>query len=262
MERKKLGIGDIMLSYIDSGKGDETIILLHGFCGSSDYWSKIIPQLIDTYRVIAVDLRGHGKSSEPEKCFSIEDMADDIFHLVTALNINKAYLFGHSLGGYISLVFAKKYEDKLKGFSLVHSTAFSDSEEAKLGREVGISKINTEGLEAFVQGLIPKLFAVENIERRKADIDKVIDIGKQTSKNGAIGALSAMKKRAERNDVLQSTNVPVLLIAGKGDQVIGLEKVFSVNRESIKQVVIENAGHMSMYENYNQLVKEIKAWIR
>lgn len=89
---------DSKLSYIDTGKGKETLLFIHGFCGSHEYWSDIIAGLKEEYRVIAVDLRGHGASEEIGESFSIEDMAADIASFLEELEIGQVYMFGHSLG--------------------------------------------------------------------------------------------------------------------------------------------------------------------
>jgi len=68
---------DISLYYEDRGVG-KPVVLLHGFCGTHAYWKYIMEELSSYYRVIAIDLRGHGKSAVSEEPFSIDDMAQDI----------------------------------------------------------------------------------------------------------------------------------------------------------------------------------------
>ena len=92
-------------SYIDSGKGNETLLFIHGFCGSHEYWEKVIPKLKEKkYRVIALDLRGHGGNDTNEASFSIEDLAGDVATFLEDKNIDQVYLFGHSLGDRKSVV--------------------------------------------------------------------------------------------------------------------------------------------------------------
>src|SRR3954452_17443524 len=128
MDTKRVKLSNATIAYVDKGEGD-AIVLLHGFCGSSMYWDTVIPALSENYRVIAPDLPGHGESSSTLENYSIADIADIIKGLLDQLNIEKVTMFGHSLGGYITLAFAEKFSDQLNGFSLVHSTALPDSEE-------------------------------------------------------------------------------------------------------------------------------------
>ncbi len=103
-------------------------------------------------------------------------------------------MFGHSLGGYITLAFAEKYSDCLNGFSLVHSTAFPDSEEAKKGRIANVEKVQNEGIPSLIDGLVPKLFSPDNLEKMAEDVEIAKQIGYSTSPQGAINALVAMKE--------------------------------------------------------------------
>ncbi|WML39884.1 alpha/beta hydrolase [Neobacillus sp. OS1-2] len=258
MNTKSVKLSDATIGYVDQGEGNP-IVLLHGFCGSSRYWEKVIPELSKSYRVIALDLPGHGESSMGKDGYSIEDYADNIKGLLDQLHIQKVTMFGHSLGGYITLAFAEKYSGHLNGFSLVHSTAFPDSDEAKKGRMANVEKVNIEGIKVLIDGLVPKLFSPENVEQDY--VNTAIEIGYSTSPRGAISALTAMKNRMDRNHVLKTTSLPVLLLAGEQDQIIPAEKTFSVSGDNIQQKIVKNAGHMSMYENHQDLILEIQEYL-
>lgn len=249
--------GSSKFSYIDSGEGKDTLLFIHGFCGSREYWQKVLPKLKEKYRVIAVDLRGHGASDSNETSFSIEDLAGDIALFLEEQNINQVYLFGHSLGGYIALSFAEKFPDKLNGFSLIHSTAFPDDQAGKEGRMDSVEKIETAGMPAFIDGLIPKLFA----DSDDPHIELVKTIGYQTRETGAIGSLHAMRNREDKNYVLRETVLPVLLVAGDKDKVVPPEKTFSVKGKHIKEVILEGCGHMGMLEAPDQLAIEIGRFV-
>jgi len=229
--------------------------------GSHAYWEKVIPKLAEDFRVIAIDLPGHGDSTSIKEEHSIEDYADMLKDLLDQLNINQVTLFGHSLGGYITLAFAERYSNYLNGFSLIHSTAYPDSEEAKKGRVANAEKVKNEGVKNVVDGLIPKLFSPKNIQKNSSEIDIAKQIGYKTSVDGTVKALISMKNRPDRNHVLNDTNLPVLLLAGKDDQIIPPEKTFSVQKENIKTSTLNNAGHMSMYESPEELVNEMKGYL-
>lgn len=125
--------------YKEEGQG-ETLLLIHGFCGSSEYWSKVMPKLSESFRVIAIDLPGHGESEGYDSVQEIDQYASVIKDFLEELGIEKATMFGHSLGGYITLAFAERYSEYLNGFSLIHSTGFPDSAEAKEGRITSAEK--------------------------------------------------------------------------------------------------------------------------
>src|SRR4051812_31572018 len=106
-------INGIRLAFEDHGNG-EALVLLHGLCGSSAYWDKVIPELSKHYRVITPDLRGHGESGVSDEAYVMNTMANDISELLEKLFISQAIIFGHSLGGYVTLAFAEFYPAKLR----------------------------------------------------------------------------------------------------------------------------------------------------
>ncbi|AIQ49379.1 alpha/beta hydrolase [Paenibacillus sp. FSL R7-0273] len=246
------------ICYSDQGQG-EVIVLLHGFCGSSAYFEQVIPYLSGSYRVIAPDLRGHGASDAPLGAYNIDQMADDVLSLLNSLEIEKAYLLGHSMGGYVTLSFAQRYASRLKGFGLIHSTGYPDSEEAREKRLKSVSTIQNEGITAFVDALIPGLFAVDAAPQL---LERAKEIGYKTPPQGAAGAALAMRERPDRRDVISAAAVPVLLVAGTEDSLVPAERIFTSDKANITKAAISGAGHMSMYEAPERLAEIIKDFVQ
>jgi len=119
-----LNINGVSVNYEVAGEG-KAVVLLHGYTGSSQDWSNQMSALSPMYRVIAVDLRGHGKSSAPsrETDYSMEIFVEDVHSILTHLNLEKCCLVGHSLGGFIALEFALKYSELLAGLVLVDTSS-------------------------------------------------------------------------------------------------------------------------------------------
>jgi 3-oxoadipate enol-lactonase len=260
LQRNSIKVNNLTVSYIDEGKGD-TIVLIHGFCGSSAYWEQIVQTLSKTNRLIVPALRGHGMSSAVNDPYSIDDMATDIKLLLDGLEIKNVIMLGHSLGGYVTLSFAEQYPELLSAFGLVHSTAYQDHDEAKQGRLDNVKLICENGIDPLIKNLVPKLFSPDHVKEMPNEVKYVTEIGLNTSVTGAKGALSAMRERPDRQEVLKSAQIPVLLIAGKYDQLIPVEKVFSVNGPIIKQILMEDTGHLGMIENPAKMTQIIQDFI-
>lgn len=249
------------LCYTDHGQG-EPIVLLHGFCGSSEYWDLLVPLLSGSHRCISVDLRGHGHSDAPLGAYSLEQMADDVLKLLDELDLPKVTLLGHSMGGYVTLSFAQRYASRLNGFGLIHSTGYPDTEEGKEKRLKAVSTIQTEGVTAFIDGLIPGLFAPDADQTHPELIQRAKEIGYLTPPQGAAGAALAMRERPDRRDVMSATVLPLLLVAGEFDSVAPPEKVFTVDKPNVTQAVIQGAGHMSMMEAPKELARVILQYMQ
>ncbi|MFK4343468.1 MULTISPECIES: alpha/beta fold hydrolase [unclassified Paenibacillus] len=249
------------ICYAEQGKG-EPIILLHGFCGSSSYWDKVVPLLSQSYRCIVPDLRGHGRSDAPLGAYTIDQMANDVLKLQEQLDIPQAAWFGHSLGGYLTLSAVQRHPERLTAFGLIHSTAYADTEEGKEKRNKAVSTIQTEGITAFVDGLVPGLFAPQHVESFSDQVLKVKEIGYKTPPQGAVGTSLAMRERSDRRDVLSASTLPTLLVAGEQDQAIPPARTFTTDRAGVTQVTISEVGHMSLFEAPEQLAHAILAFLQ
>lgn len=251
----------IQLAYEQVGEG-RPLVLVHGFCGSSAYWNKVREPLGSSYCVITPDLRGHGRSEAPDVPYTIEGMADDLADLIQQLQLDKPVLLGHSLGGYVTLAFVEKYSHLLSGFGLIHSTAFPDNEQGRANRNKAIASIQETGMEPFIDGLIPKLFAPEHLDTMSDSVQAAKHIGYATSPVGAIHTAEAMRDRVDRHHVLREAALPILLVAGGKDLIIPLDKAFSVQGDHISPVQLEQAGHMSMQEAPDALSRTIIEFVQ
>lgn len=258
MQTTTLRQGMLSMGYRIHGSNGPVLVLLHGFCGDGRYWEPIISDLSADFKLVIPDLRGHGASSAPSGPYRIEDMAEDIELLLQALDIKEAWMFGHSLGGYITLAYAEAYPTRLKGWGLVHSTAYPDAEAAQENRLKGMSTIRVEGLKPFVDGLIPKLFAPAHKETMAASIEAMKQIGYGTSPEGAIATLEAMRTRVDRRSVIEQSTVPVALIAGAEDGLIPVDKVHAVHGPHIQSDLIADCGHMGMIEAPAQMASLLR----
>ena len=249
------------ICYSDNGQG-EVIVLLHGFCGNSEYWEKVIPYLSGRYRVIAPDLRGHGASAAPMGAYSMEQMADDVLSLLDTLEIEKAAMLGHSMGGYVALSFAQRYPARLNGLGLIHSTAYPDGEEAREKRLQAVAAIQSKGINEFVDGLVPGLFAPQTAESHPQQLQRAREIGYRTPPQGAAGAALAMRERPDRRDVLSALPLPVLLVAGERDSLVPPERTFTTDGPHVTKAVIAGAGHMSMFEAPERLAEILQGFMK
>jgi pimeloyl-ACP methyl ester carboxylesterase len=98
------------------------LVLIHGYTDNARDWVPMLPYLDQSRRIIAVDIRGHGKSSKPECCYTRFDFAYDIKLLLDAKKIAKADIVGHSLGSIISQTVAELWPEKTDHLILIAST--------------------------------------------------------------------------------------------------------------------------------------------
>lgn len=116
----------VTLAYLDVGARDgRPLVLLHGYTDSARDWLPMEPWLVKNFRLIIVDLRGHGASSKPDCCYTRFDFAGDIKLLLDALHIGSADIAGHSLGSVVAQTFAELWPAATRRLVLISSTGTS-----------------------------------------------------------------------------------------------------------------------------------------
>jgi pimeloyl-ACP methyl ester carboxylesterase len=115
MEKKYVSIGKETIAYLDEGSGP-VVVMVHGNMSSSVHYEPLISRIKDSYRCIALDLRGFGDSTYNERFDTLEELADDVNLFTEALGLDSYYLIGWSNGGGVSLKLCAKYPEKVKKF--------------------------------------------------------------------------------------------------------------------------------------------------
>ncbi|MGX9985697.1 alpha/beta fold hydrolase [Soonwooa purpurea] len=237
-----------MLNYEISGKGKETLILLHGFMENLTIWDDMVPSLSKDFQLVKVDLPGFGKSKPTAEIQTMESMAEDVKTLVEHLDLEKFHLLGHSMGGYISLAFAEKYPDFLKSFTLFFSTYFEDDAEKKKIREKSLRVIK-ENYQAYAAAGIPNLFGPEARKLKKDKIELAKQIAYSADIEGVLGCTKGMILRPDRKSVLENFDGKILLLAGRFDNAVNATKTIAElpERDNIKAYLLD-CGHNGHWE--------------
>lgn len=123
-EVKYQKVRNISIAYIDEGKADEVLLLIHGLGTNAKSWIKNIPELSKNFRVIAIDLPGYGKSDKGFYKYSMSWYAEVLTEFLDELKIEKATFVGHSMGSQISLVTALKNPNKVDRLVLISPAGF------------------------------------------------------------------------------------------------------------------------------------------
>jgi len=237
------------------------VVFLHGFLESSAIWEDFSVELSASFRVICPDLPGFGKSPVISEVHTMELMARSVKIILDSLGVEKCIMVGHSMGGYTTLEFARLFPEMLNGFVLFHSQAMADSEEAKENRRrtINIVKLNRAG---FIQHFIPDLFASANIEKFSTEIENLKRMAADTTGEAIIAALEGMKERRSHLELLTSTHLPVLFIAGKHDSRIPVQNVMAqaLLPSHSEVLILGNTGHMGYIEARDETLGMIRSF--
>lgn len=250
------------ITFSDTGKG-RVLVLLHGFLGSHLIWKTVIEDLSRSYRVIAIDLPGHGASPCIGYAHSMELMARCVKTVMDSLKLKKYVLVGHSMGGYAALAFADLYPDSLKGICLFHSTAYPDSEEKKRDRLRAIELVRANKT-VYTRSSIRNLFATKNLKYLGEEINFATSIAKGTSKQGIVAALHGMRDRPGRDLILGLVEYPIMMVIGEHDNVLPAKQLLEQS-ELIKNkqvLYLEHDGHFGFLESSRVSIKALRKFLR
>ena len=248
-------VNGLDLYYSDIGKAESVpIVFIHGFPFSSEMWKGQVQMLQDNkmnFRIIAYDLRGHGRSDVGDGQYTIELFVDDLIALLDHLKITKTILFGFSMGGYIGLRAIERNPDRFNALVLCDTMSTADSNEGKLRRTASIKLIKREGVKPFAEGFLKAVFAPQSYSTKPDIIEEARRMILSNSPVGICGALLAMAGRTDTTEALGRISVPTLILVGEHDAVTPPSAAKSMH-ERIKNSelhVIDNAAHMSNFEN-------------
>lgn len=237
-----------MLNFEIKGTANNHLVLLHGFMENLFIWDEMEVELLKNFKLIKIDLPGHGKSEVSSEIHTMQMMAEKVKEVTDFLKIDQFHLLGHSMGGYVSLAFAEKFPDKLKSLTLFFSTYFADDEEKKQQREKSL-RIIKENFKTYVNAGIPNLFS----ENERAFLQEKITLAKEialsTNNDGVLAAVKGMIKRTDKSEVLENFEGKILVICGKHDSAVNTEKTIQnlPNKKNVKSYILD-CGHNGHWE--------------
>ncbi|HLA05945.1 MAG TPA: alpha/beta hydrolase [Anaerolineales bacterium] len=248
-----LNINGIELAYERRGKGTP-LVLLHGYPLDHHIWDSVAPLLEGTFDLILPDLRGFGVSTTVETPYTMDNFASDIAGLLDHLGITKSAIAGHSMGGYIALVFARLYPERVSGLGLVSTQVLADPPDRKEGRYKTAAEVAEKGIAGVVEIMTPKLTPSETLQAPAREI-------MERQKPAAyIGALKAMAERIDTSTLLASINFPVVIIHGDADSLIPVERAREVKSTLPHAHLLElkGTGHLPMMEAVRETAEALK----
>ena len=253
-----------------SEKNAPVLVFIHGWLLSRQYWQPLVEELVVNYPCLCYDLRGFGDSKRflaPNPDYSLESYAHDLSCLLTQLDINEAWLVGHSLGGSIALWGAECCSEKVKGVICLNAGGgVYLKEEFDRFRQAGqqLIKYRPQWLPylPLINFLFTRIMVAQPLALRWGR-QRVIDFVKADSL-ASVGSLLESTTEAEVHrlpQLVSQLTQPVYFIAGEKDPIMepkyvghlaSFHHLFANCGENLKE--IPNCGHMSMVEKPKEIV--------
>jgi pimeloyl-ACP methyl ester carboxylesterase len=238
-----------------------TIVLLHGFLENASMWNEISSELSKRNRIVTIDLLGHGRSDCLGYLHSMELFSETVEAVLKQLRIRKCIVIGHSLGGYVALAFAERNPQKIKGLCLLNATSNEDDQERKQLRTRANMMIQNN-FTTMVRMSFTNLFSEVSRVNYADEIKNGLDEALKTSIQGYIAGQEGMKLRPNRNHVLAKNDFKKMIITGRKDPVLEIQKSIEEAEKTNSKLIIFPDGHMSHIENFAKLIVVLKNFIK
>ncbi|RIA22359.1 3-oxoadipate enol-lactonase [Ectopseudomonas oleovorans] len=229
------------LHYEDYGHGTP-LLLVHGLGSSTRDWEYQIPVLSQHYRVIALDVRGHGRSDKPHEAYRIADFASDVVTLVEYLQLPPVHLVGISMGGMIGFQLGVDHPELLRSLTIVNSGPEVKAKSARDWLEIGkrwtLSRLLS--LETIAKALAKLLFPKpEQAELRR----KVEERWPQNDKRAYLASLDAIIGWGVRERLNRITCPTLVITADRDYTPVERKREYVAEMSNARLLVIENSRH-------------------
>ncbi|MDB5764679.1 MAG: 3-oxoadipate enol-lactonase [Herminiimonas sp.] len=239
-------INNVRLHYQIEGRDDAPLLILSNSLGTElGMWAPQMPALLENFRVLRYDTRGHGLSSVPPGPYSIAQLGGDVIELMNRLNIAKAHFCGLSMGGMIGMWLAANHAARIDRLVLSNTAARIAPPQLWNSR---IDKVNSEGMASIAPAVIDRWFTPDFQAYAQKQVDAVRGMLLRTSAAGYAANCAAVRDMDQR-DGLAGIAVPTLVIAGKHDKATPPEdgKLIAQRIPGARYVEL-NAAHLSNWE--------------
>jgi 3-oxoadipate enol-lactonase len=254
----KITANGISMNYqLDGPANAPAVTLSHSLATNLSMWDPQIPALTSRYRVLRYDTRGHGGTDAPEGPYSLDQLAEDVRALLTALGIARTHFIGLSMGGMIGQNLGLQHPQ------ILHSLVLSDTSsrvpaEAKPMWEERIAVARAQGMDPHVEPTVSRWFTASFRQKRPRVIDPVRAMIRATNPQGYIGCSQAIMA-LNLTDRLQAISVPTLIIVGEDDAgtPVAASRTIHEKIQGSELVILKSASHLSNMEQpeaFNQAV--------
>lgn len=242
----RIDIDGIALNVRQWGTGDP-LILVHGLGMSSDLWLHQVRPFSQQYHVIAIDLRGFGRSDRPRGAglYTVENFAKDIASVIRILNLDPVHYVGTSMGGYFGIALGLDSPELCRSLSLCHTASRSSIADDVLAART--AALQNQSMDEYAKLVSAQALArpsnsvvTEWLEERVASNDQ--EIYAQVLTEGL--------RSFDASNAIESIQLPTLVVVGEHDRIISPQKGYDLAASipAAHLVEIAGVGHLSYME--------------
>ncbi|MCG8551985.1 MAG: alpha/beta hydrolase [Desulfobacterales bacterium] len=257
---------DLDIHYYEAGdESAPALVLLHGWPSSALLWREIIPSLAGRFRVLAPDLPGHGQSDKPRHLrYDLDCLRTFILDFLDALDLDKAHLVAHDLGGMAGLSLAVRNPECISKLVVMNTSPYPKWH-WQLSMVIGLLKmpvLTPLFLNPFVfkQVLASGVYNTTLLTPERMALFRAFWTGNKESRNAFSKTIAVPPQNmVEPREALQRIDLPCLILWGKQDRYFsfGIARKLHRDIQGSKLVGIDNAGHFLQEEKPEQIASAL-----
>lgn len=255
MSAKSVVVDGITWPYLEGGPTDgEIVVLLHGFGGDKNNWPLYARYLTKKYRVIAPDLPGFGENvRDPDWHYGGTAQTERLHAFFTELGLDNVHLAGNSMGGFIGLVYALTYPDRLKSLTLIDAAGVTSTNksELELAIDEGKNPLVATSMDEFDRLMDFVMHKRIPSPRFMMQAMLEIQIRHREFLDNVFWSITDEALHDPLTERLGEISMPTLIIWGRHDRVIDVScaVVMAAGIPDNRVVILEDAGHIPMIES-------------
>ena len=268
---------DSRIHYRDEGNAQgPAIVLLHGFNGSLFNFERLVPLLVDDFRLVSIDLPAFGLTGAvPSANYTTENFMNTVLEVTTQLGIKKFSIAGNSMGGHTAWRYALQYPDQIETLILIAAAGVWTEEDLETASSDGplIWKIMSSDLaKGVLLYFSPRFFSEQGLKTAVADpelvtenlVDQFHQLAlMQGSRKAFISMFSDERGDWANPEIFRNITAPTLVIHGSEDNLLPVEtsEHFVENIPVVEVRVYKGIGHLPMYEDPQRTSKDIRDFL-
>jgi abhydrolase domain-containing protein 6 len=265
LQLKKVQVGHHEVAYLEGGHG-LTILMVHGFAGNKDNWTRFAKRLSPVYRVIALDLPGFGESTYlAEASYGVADQAGRVNQFAEAIGLKEFHIVGNSMGGHIAGRYAVLFPQRVLSLGLFDSGGVGSPVPSEMVKRLANGEANplvADSVEAFDR-LLRFVFATPPDVPRFIKKTLVEEAQRHKESNQRIFKQVRSENSALEAD-LEKIQAQTLILWGNRDRVIDVSaaEVFSKGILRSTVILMEDCGHLPMIERPDEAAAHYLSFLR
>lgn len=255
---------------VEGNASAPTLLLLHGSNSSLQTWEPWVARLGKDYRIVSLDLTGHGLTGpHPKRDYRVQTTVGVVDAVMTKLGINRFALAGNSMGGWVSWNYALAHPDKLTALILVDAAGAPDSEPTAI--PIGFRLARAPAVRPVLKIFTPRSIIAKSLDQtmtvkaplNEAAIDRYWELVRYPGNRQATGDRGDVKRMPATPEQMNRLTMPTLVMWGAEDKLIPVRAAdwFAGAIPGAKKVVYPKVGHIPMEEVPDQSATDVRAFL-